>query len=50
MLMEFETLDAFDVDLIMKDKWDAEEKKERVKQSVEAHRKNAASSSKGYKR
>lgn len=39
MLMEFETLDAEDIDEIMSGKWDIEEKKERLNRQETKHRK-----------
>lgn len=38
MLMEFETLDAHDVDLIMTGKWDEEEKRARLQEAEERNR------------
>ncbi|MEX0962248.1 MAG: ATP-dependent zinc metalloprotease FtsH [Simkaniaceae bacterium] len=39
MLMEFETLDKEDVQLILKGEWDEEKKRDKMKDSEEAHRK-----------
>ncbi|MFA6916678.1 MAG: ATP-dependent zinc metalloprotease FtsH [Parachlamydiales bacterium] len=39
MLMEFETLDAKDVDLIINGKWDIEEKRKRIREAEELNRK-----------
>jgi len=39
MLMEFETLDTNDVQKILKDEWNAEEKRERLKAAEERHKK-----------
>lgn len=39
MLMEFETLDSVDIQKIMNNDWDAEEKRERLKIAAELHKK-----------
>lgn len=39
MLIEFETLDAEDIDLIMKGKWTVEEKRQKLKMQEELHKK-----------
>ena len=38
MLIEFETLDADDVLMIVSDKWDIEEKRQRLKKADELHK------------
>jgi cell division protease FtsH len=43
MLMEFETLDAEDVRLIIEDKWDAEEKRKKMKTQEMLHKKPVVS-------
>jgi len=39
MLIEFETLDSDDIDKIINDKWDIEEKREKLKRADELHKK-----------
>lgn len=43
MLMEFETLDAQDIDEIMKGTWNVETKRQRIKEADELHRKDPSS-------